>query len=254
MMNRSSALRISAAAFTLAALVSTAACGRDAEANPPPPPPPTQYVVAVDLSTSLTPTERNAHEDLVHALVRELDFGDRLVLLKTHAAGIRDTSTARAVSMPVTQGSRPLQRHRDELEFQRQIADGYVTTLFKTQPVPGTDLFATLHTAGEQIGTGTGARKVLVVLSDMLQCAGDVCMERAGGLPDSAWIAARQAEGLVSGLDDVCVAVVGADDSTAQGVRVRDFWRRYFQAAGADFDPARYVHNASGPGILRCEG
>lgn len=253
MMNRFPALRISAAALALAALVSTAACGGDAEANPPPPPPPTQYVVAVDLSTSLTETERARHQALLRALVKELDYGDRLVLMKAHAAGIRDTSTARTIAMPVPRGAHPLQREKDELDLARQTADLYVTSLFKTAPVNGSDLFATLHSAGERAREGTGARKVLVVLSDMLQCAGEVCMERAGRLPDSAWIAARQAEGLVFGLDDVCVSVVGADASTTRGVNVREFWRRYFHTAGADFNAARYVHSASGPGILRCE-
>ncbi|HEX2206094.1 MAG TPA: hypothetical protein VHG93_00310 [Longimicrobium sp.] len=225
--------------------------GGDLQADTPPRTP-TQYVVAVDLSTSLTPTERKAHQDLLHALVRDLDFGDRLVLLKTHAAGIRDTSTARVVTMPVPRGSRPLQRERDELELQRQTADGYVTTFFKAQPVHGTDLFATMHTAGERVREGTGARKVLVVLSDMLQCTRGVCMERPGGLPDSAWISAQKQQGLVPGLEGVCVSIVGADATTAHGVSVREFWRRYFQTAGASFDPARYVHGASTAAALRC--
>jgi hypothetical protein len=157
--------------------------------------------------------------------------------------------------MPVPSGAQPLKRERDELELARLTADGYVTTLFKTEPINGTDLFATLHTAGEQAGQGTGSgRKVLVVLSDMLQCArGEgVCMEKQGGLPDSAWIAARQQQGLIPSLEGVCVAVVGADASKAEGVDVREFWRRYFQTAGADFSPARYVHGASGTAVLRC--
>lgn len=218
-----------------------------------PPRTPTQYVVAVDLSTSLTPTERAGHEALLHALVKELDYGDRLVLLKTHAAGIRDTSTARTVSMPVPRGSQPLQREKDELDLARQTADLYVTNLFKTPPVNGSDLFATMHTAGERAREGTSARKVLVVLSDMLQCTRAVCMERAGGLPDSAWIAAQKDQGLVPALDSICVSIVGPDATTAQGVGVRQFWSRWFQAAGARFSPARYVHSASTPAALRCE-
>jgi hypothetical protein len=209
-------------------------------------------VVAVDLSSSLTPTERENHEKLLRALVKELDFGDQLVLMKAHAAGIRDTSTARTVSMPVLTGSQPLKREQDELDLQRDLADRYVASLFKTAPVNGTDLFATLHTAGEQMGTGTGARKVLVVLSDMLQCTADVCMERPARLRDSAWVAGQKAAGVVPTLSDVCVSVVGADDSTVHGVRVRDFWRHYFQAADASFSPTRYMHNAPSPAALRC--
>ncbi|WP_420125416.1 hypothetical protein [Longimicrobium sp.] len=247
--------------LAILALACSVACVDKGQANPPPPPPPpppaaTEYVVAVDMSSSLTPTEREGHEKLLRALVKELSFGDRLVLLPTHAEGIRDASVPRAVSMPIPSGAQPLKREREELELARMTADGYVTTLFKTEPVTGTDLFATLHTAGEQAGQGrAGGHKVLVVLSDMLQCArgGGVCMEHEGGLPDSAWIAARQQRGLIPSLQGVCVAVVGADASKAEGVDVREFWRRYFQSAGADFSPSRYVHNASTPAALRCQ-
>ncbi|HEX5871873.1 MAG TPA: hypothetical protein VFY65_15700 [Longimicrobium sp.] len=220
---------------------------------PPPPRTPTQYVVAVDLSSSLTPTERANHEKLLRALVKELDFGDRLVLMKAHAAGIRDTSTVRTVSMPTLTGAQPLTREQNELDLQRDVADRYVTSLFKTAPVNGTDLFATMHTAGERAREGTGARKVLVVLSDMLQCTSDVCMERSNGLPDSTWLAGQKQQGLVPALDSVCVSVVGPDATTTQGVKVREFWSQYFQTAGASFSANRYVHNASTPSALRCE-
>ncbi len=252
-MMKPSFARRAAMPLATSALLLTAACGGGGEVKAAEPPrTPTQYVVAVDLSTSLTPTERAGHEALLHALVRELDYGDRLVLLKTHAAGIRDTSTARTVAMPVPRGSQPLQREKDELALARQTADLYVTSLFRTAPVNGSDLFATMHTAGERVREGTGGRKVLVVLSDMLQCTSAVCMERAGGLPDSAWIAGQKRQGLVPALDDVCIAVVGADATTARGVSVREFWRRYFRTAGANFSPTRYVHGASSPAGLRC--
>ncbi|HEV3049254.1 MAG TPA: hypothetical protein VGX50_03055, partial [Longimicrobium sp.] len=72
---------------------------------------PTQYVVAVDLSTSLTATERANHKALLHSLVATLEYGDQLVLLKAHEAGAKaDTSTVRTVSMPVPRGRKPLQR------------------------------------------------------------------------------------------------------------------------------------------------
>jgi hypothetical protein len=213
----------------------------------------TQYVVAVDLSTSLTPTERAHHETLLKALAADLDYGDQLVLVKAHAAGVRDTSTVRTVSMPELRGSRPLQQEKDALGLQRQTAEMAVTSLFKNAPTHGSDLFATLHSAGERARENNGKRKVLFVLSDMLQCAGSVCMERADGLRDSAWIAVQKQEGLVPPLDQVCVSVVGADASTSHGVKVRQFWNDYFRTAGASFSPNRYMHSASSPAVLRCD-
>lgn len=214
----------------------------------------TQYVVAVDLSTSLTDTERGNHKQLLDALAASLDFGDRLVLLKAHQAGVKsDTAKPRIVSMPGLMGNEPLQSDLDELELQRETAANAVTSLFKTAPVNGTDLFATMHTAGERARESEGKRAVLLVLSDMLQCTADVCMERPNGLRDSAWIAAQKQAGLVPPLDQVCVSVVGADASTSHGVKIREFWSDYFQTAGARFSPNRYMHSASSPAVLRCD-
>lgn len=241
-----------ALAFALLALAACGGGGGRAEAAEPARTP-TQYVVAVDLSTSLTPTERAHHETLLKALVADLDYGDQLVLVKAHAAGVRDTSTVRTVSMPALSGSNPLQREKDALSLQRQTAEMAVASLFKNAPTHGTDLFATLHSAGERARESDGKRKVLFVLSDMLQCAGGVCMERADGLRDSTWIAAQKQAGLVPPLDQVCVSVVGADASTSHGVQVREFWSDYFQTAGARFDTSRYMHSASSPAVLRCE-
>jgi hypothetical protein len=238
------------------ALVTLATCGGNGGSSEPAVEPartPTQFVVAVDLSTSLTPTERAHHETLLKALAADLDYGDQLVLVKAHAAGVRDTSTVRTVSMPELGGSRPLQREKDALGLQRQTAEMAVASLFQNAPTHGTDLFATLHSAGERARENNGKRKVLFVLSDMLQCAGGVCMERAEGLRDSAWIAAQKQAGLVPALDRVCVSVVGADASTSHGVKVREFWSDYFGTAGASFSPNRYMHTASSPAVLRCE-
>jgi hypothetical protein len=237
--------------LALAALAVAGGC------RPPEEPPPartaTQYVVAVDLSTSLTPTERASHTSLLHALVATLDFGDQLVLVKAHAAGVKnDTATPTIVTMPTPRGRNPLQRDKHALSLQRQTADLAVTSLFNQPTTNGSDLLATMHTASERARQNEGKRPVLLVLSDMLQCAGGVCMEQPGGMPESGWTVAQKQQGLVPSLDSVCVAVVGADASTAHGVKVREFWQSYFQAAGARFAPERYVHSASTPAVLRC--
>lgn len=254
--------RLRASLTTLPVLVLLAACGGGTTPQPGraetavPARTPTQYVVAVDLSTSLTPAERANHETLLHALVAGLEYGDQLVLLKAHAAGVKnDTSTVRMMTMPVPRGSKPLQRDKDALALQRQTADLAVTRLFQNAATHGSDLLATMHSAGERTREGGGRRKVLLVLSDMLQCTpGSLCMERVDGIPDSSWIAAQKTASLIPALDSVCVSVVGAVASTTEGVKVREFWEDYFESAGADFSPARYVHSASSPSVLSCGG
>ena len=243
--------------FALAALATASDCAGDQSRNETDSGSsrtPTQYVVVVDLSTSLTPTERASHTSLLHSLVATLDFGDQLVLVKAHAAGVKnDTSAPTIVTMPTPRGSNPRQREKHALELQRQTADLKVTSLFEQPTTNGSDLLATMHTAAERARQNEGKRPVLLVLSDMLQCAGGLCMERPEGLPDSGWTASQKQQGLVPSLDSVCVAVVGADASTAHGVKVREFWQSYFQVAGARFTPERYVHSASTPSVLRCQ-
>ncbi len=212
-----------------------------------------QYVVAVDLSTSLTPAERGSQERLLEELAASLEFGDRLVLLKAHAAGVRsDTSTVQVVTMPPLAGGEPLQSDVDDREMGRGRAERSVKRLFQAEPTRGTDLLATVHTAGERARGFAAGRTVLVLLSDMLHCADRVCIEPPRPVPDSTWIAARTQAGRMPRLAGMCVVAVGADAATDHGVRVREFWRRYFHAAGADFSEDRYVYGVSDPAVLRC--
>jgi hypothetical protein len=218
--------------------------------------PATQYVVAVDLSTSQDSTERDTHKALLHGLADELDFGDRLVLLKAHAAGVEDTSRVRTIRIPRLRGTKPLPKEKTARDFARRTANANVTALFKSEQVPGTDLLATLHTAGELAeDRNDSTRTVLVLLSDMLHCAQGVCMEPPSRhVPDSAWIEKRKQEERLPSIEQMCVVVVGADGFADGGPRIREFWRRYLSAAGANFDPRRYVHRASSADMLRCAG
>jgi hypothetical protein len=237
----------------LALTFTSMSCGED-RPLPPSKPLPAQYVVAVDLSTSLTSPQRANHEALLRSLVSGLDFGDRLVLLKAHAKGVHDTSQVHTLSMPVFNGTQPLTKHKNALALTRGAADRRVRSVFQSEPVNGSDLFATLFTAGQVAMQTDSVRTVLVLLSDMLNCTPDLCIEeRRDTVPGHAWIVARKQAGLVPALDSACVAVVGANASTMHGVRVRDFWQRYFEAAGARLDSTRYVHRATSPGLLRCD-
>jgi len=238
--------------LTLAISITAATC----HTPPPPPPPvdpPTQFIVAVDLSTSMDSMARATHEKVLHALVDSLGFGDRLVLLTVHEKGVKSGAAMKSVAAPVLTGSKPTTGKKHALRLTRQTANLYVSTLFKGDPVVGSDILATLHTAANlAAGSASGSRTELLILSDMLHCAAPVCMDPPKAVPDSSWIEARKQQGLIRPLDHVCVSIVGADDSTLEGVRVRDFWRLYFQAAGADFSPTRYVHTAPPTGIARC--
>lgn len=244
----------------LAVAMMLAACGSDAkksEATEAVPPrvaaAAKQVVVAVDLSSSLTDQERTSNRNLLSTLASSMGYGDRLVLVQAHAKGVRDDAVVTSVEMPPAKNpNRPLGKDKSALSMAHQTADIYIGSMFKRTPTNGTDLIATLHTAAERVRDGGGRLTTLIILSDMLQCTRDFCMERPGSVPSTNWIAAQSHEGLVPDLSGVCVSVVGADATTSHGVRVRTFWESYFRAAGANLARERYFHRTGDPALLSC--
>lgn len=61
-----------------------------------------------------------------------------------------------------------------------------------------------------------------------------------------------QASGVLPRLEGACVAVIGADATTPNGIAVREFWQQYFEAAGASLDEDNYRLIATDRGALRC--
>jgi hypothetical protein len=92
----------------------------------------------------------------------------------------------------------------------------------------------------------------LVLLSDMLQSTDEVNMERAGGVPSDEWIEQRKVEGRLPDLANVCVFVVGAEVASRQGAKVRGFWQKYFEAAGARFPGANYRNMVADVSEVHC--
>lgn len=230
-----------------------AGCGADLAPPADAAVPARQAIVAIDLSGSLTPEELRRHHQLVGSVIDRLSFEDRLVLLAIRTEGARDDSRTWKTVMPGARNpSRPLGRERRQLEQAKAEAHDIAQALFRSPPKPGTDLFATLHAAGDFIREAGQGRPSLLILSDMLQCAGGICMERSGGVPRSGWIERQKAQGLLPSLDGVCISVVGGDASTPQGVQVREFWARYLTEAGARFAPERYRYQASDIRSLDC--
>lgn len=215
--------------------------------------PPVDMVVVVDLSGSLTPPERANQQSVLMQITESLSYGDRLVVQVAHARGVKGGAAPVVAEMPSARNAaRPLQKDVVALGTARRVNASVVGRVFEGGEVASTDLIATMHTAANRF-TGLPSRsRTLVVLSDMLQCAGDWCFEKGGRIPDATWIERQQAAGTVPDLAGACVAVVGADPSTAHGVQVREFWRRYFEAAGAQFAAARYRHDVADVGQVRC--
>jgi hypothetical protein len=206
--------------------------------------PPRQTVVAVDLSGSQTPRSLQDSREFVDKLIDDLSYGDQLVLMEMSRSGVRGEMKRLVDSVPALVDSTFISAADvDKLEGTRQAMHSLVPLLFDSTlvgKIAHTDIFATLHTASEYVRDGGGRPATLVLLSDMLQSANGIEMGRLRRMPGPQWVAQQKSRGTLPDLAGVCVVVVGADDTTQEGVAVKRFWVEYMTAAGADLRDSNY--------------
>lgn len=213
----------------------------------------TQFVVGIDVSSSVTDPQRADEQRALTGLVNRMEPGDRIVMIETYQQG---TLAARqwVDSIPALRHDGPLSsRDRQNRQVFQVVAGRMATSFLKPPPksVLSTDLFRTISRAADYAKSGAGRRTTLVLLSDMLQSTREVNLE-SGAVPSDAWIASRRREGRLPDLRNVCVFVIGGDPTTRLGARVRHFWEHYFTAAGATFPPDNYRNMVADPSEIRC--
>jgi hypothetical protein len=146
---------------------------------------------------------------------------------------------------------------QQKLEDFKAIAKMQMQILFDTtraKEIKHTDIFGTLVRAADYARPDRNTRRTLLLLSDMINETPDVTMTTRSAIPTDAWIKHLAAEKRIPQLRDVCVVVSGADVSSARGAAIRDFWEKYFQAAGAHLDPENYRNMIANPGEISCGG
>ena len=201
-------------------------------------------VAVVDFSGSQTTHSVTEARRYLEAVVGELSYGDRLVLLEMYRTGSRDSVGSFVQDMP--QPIRPgavTSYDRRELDAARRGVLNALPIFFDpslVRSVPTTDLFTTLHIAAEHLRDAGDRPKQLLLLSDMFQSTPDFEFEGARRMPPDGWIASQGERQLLPPLGGTCVIVVGADHTTPQGQRVRQFWDEYFTATGALLDADNY--------------
>jgi hypothetical protein len=214
-----------------------------------------QYVVGIDISGSRSASQLQEEQAVVEGLMSRMSFGDRIVLVETYRTGI-DSAGQWQDSIPSRRFTGELRaRERASLEEFRATGPRVAATFFdaeKSKRIMSTDLFHTLWRAADYAKSANGRRTTVVLLSDMLQSTDEVNMEQPGGMPSDGWIERRKAEGRLPDLADVCVFVVGADPSTSRGAKVRAFWQKYFEAAGASFPAGNYRNMVADVGEVHC--
>ena len=222
-----------------------AAQGRDAQGH--------QYIVGVDVSSSVTDPQREDQQRALAGLVKRMQPGDRIVIVETYRQG---TLAARqwidSIPRPRHEGP-PSSRDRQNVQVFQVVAGRMASSFLKppAQSIMSTDLLRTISRAADYAKSGAGRRTTLVLLSDMLQSTREVNME-SGAIPGDAWFQARRREGRLPDLRSVCVFVIGGDPTTKTGARVRRFWEHYFVAAGATFPPENYRNMVADADEIGC--
>ena len=226
-------------------------CGSaGADAAPAAPGPMT--VVAVDLSTSRSAAKVREDRTLLLGIVESLGHGERFALLEVDRDGpesgarrwIGDMPPARRV--PPEKGDvRRLAERQAEV---RSVVEAFFADSGSVRQIPRTDLLSTIATAAELVAEAERPSARVVVLSDMLNATPALNLE-AGAVPGASWIARQKAVGLIPDLSGVCVGAIGGDARTERGVAVREFWRGWFEAAGARIV---YRHTATDGGRVGC--
>jgi hypothetical protein len=247
----SAAARIGAAsALFLAAL--SACQGGETQASLPPNTG-RQLIVAVDLSGSQSDGRRAEAKRASGMIVDSMQYGDRLVLLRVNQrSALEDDAVRWDETFPAPRTEPPGSLDREGLDAARHAAHSVVDNVFSHElagHLPTTDLIATLHAAGEYVRDANGRPTTIVLMSDMLQSAHGIEMSRV--VPGGEWIEEQSRQGLLPELSGACVIVIGADDTNANGVAVRNFWEAYVTAAGGHLSSYRLF--ATDLSSLRCD-
>ena len=230
------------ASASVGLLSSSLGCGGQAGAKLPPPQT-NQFIVGIDLSASRSVEalrdSRRLLDDLIESRLRN---GDQLVLLEMY--GTSDTgdhqwidSVPRARTPGVVS---PTDKRR--LEDFKVVAHQVVGAMFdpkRARRIDNTDVFATISRAADYAKGARGRRPMLILLSDMENSTPELRMERSG-VPSGDWISARQSANRLPDMRGVCVLVAGAASTTQREATIRDFWVRYFGAAGTTLGAANY--------------
>ena len=213
------------------------------------------YIVAVDISGSRTPAELGESKQLLNALIDKLEVGDRLTLVEMYQGGkLPARQWSDSTRAPRTAGKvGPSEQRR--LDDFKSIARMQAQILFDTtraKEIKNTDIFGTLVRAADYSRPAPNTRRTLLLLSDMINETPDVTMTSRSSIPTAEWIKHLSAAQRIPQLRDVCVVVAGADVSSARGAAIRDFWEKYFAAAGAHLDPDNYRNMIANPGEVSC--
>jgi hypothetical protein len=216
-------------------------------------PKPQQFIVVVDLSASRLAAMETDSREFLHDLVGQLTFGDEMVLLQMQQSGLQDHPRRWSGQMPVPSSADYVSaRDTSHLKAARTGMTAAVDSFFNPNTessIQHTDILTTLHLASESMHDSQGRPSTVLLLSDMLQSAQGIEMDKLARMPRPGWINQQRQMGLIPSFTGACVVVVGADATNVSGMQIRRFWQDYFAAAGSPLKEQEY--RATPPSVTR---
>ena len=233
------------------------AVGCDNAVGGEPPNPGHSYIVGIDISGSRNRTELDESKKLLDGVIDHLQAGDHLTLIEVYQGGrVPARQWSDSTRTPRKSGE-PTATEKRRLEDFKEIARMQTSILFDSARAKGilsTDIFGTLSRAADYAKASRNRPTTLLLLSDMMNETPDVMMTKQADIPGNRWIRELAAEKRLPRLDGVCVVVAGADVTTERGAAIRDFWNKYFEAAGTHVSPDNYRNMISDPSEVACSG
>jgi hypothetical protein len=238
---------VAAAAFVVA--------GCDSAVGSEPPNLGHSYIVGIDISGSRTKSELDESRQLLDGLIDRLQAGDHLTLIEVYQGGrLPARQWTDSIRAPRNAGQLTGSDKR-RLEDFKEIARMQASILFdstRAKEIQSTDILGTLARAADYAKASRKRATTLLLLSDMMNETPYVTMTAQQDIPGDSWIRHLAAQRRIPELRGVCVVVAGADVSTARGAAIRDFWTKYFEAAGTRISPDNYRNMISDPSEISC--
>lgn len=213
------------------------------------------YIVGIDISGSRTKTEMDESRKLLDGLIDRLGPGDHLTLIEVYQGGGQparqwtDSIRTPRNAKELTGSDR---RRVDDFKAVARMQTSILFDSARTREIHTTDIFGTLTRAADYAKASRNRPTTLLLLSDMINDTPDARMTSREEIPGDGWIRYLAGAKRIPQLRGVCVVVAGADVSSARGAAIRDFWDKYFEAAGTRVSPDNYRNMISNPAEISC--
>jgi hypothetical protein len=207
---------------------------------------PRVIVVLVDMSGSTNKARRTVYNEAFDKIYANLQQGDRIVIGTI-------TSNSYIDFKPVVDAEIPKQSiwvNRIQYEQNLSKTKAHIRKevnglLSQRKGTPYTEILNSLNIA-DTIFHNEKRKKILVILSDMMQDSREYRFERlrVSNSFTRQVIRQRKRQNLVPDLTEVKVYVAGASATDSKKFRsIERFWAEYFAASGADYSTHRYGHS-----------